>query len=176
MPGLTTVRGSFFDVTLPERFDVVCYWNGFGVGTDADQRRLLRRVSGEWLRPGGVALIDVFNPLVWARWNGDEEHKLPNPARGYDHEVREETWFDPVTSTAFDTWWDAARPDEKITQVLRCYSPADLALLLEGTGLRLDGIVIGDERVPIAARPGWAPLLTEAPEYTALLTPVTRLR
>jgi len=45
---------------------------------------------------------------------------------------------DPVMCTATDTWWDAARPDEKISQRLRCYTPADLALLLSGTGLTFE--------------------------------------
>ncbi|WP_051797228.1 class I SAM-dependent methyltransferase [Catenuloplanes japonicus] len=164
MPGLTVAGGSFYDVTLDGRFDVVCYWNGFGVGTDQDQRRLLRRIAAEWLRPGGVALIDVFNPLVWARLHGTKDHKFPDPSRGYAHELHQEIHFDAATSTAHDTWWDAATPDEKITQVLRCYSPADLRLLLEGTGLRLDTVT--------SRAPGGLRLLTESYEYTAVLLPV----
>jgi hypothetical protein len=30
------------EVELSEQFDVVCYWDGFGVGTDQDQRHLLQ--------------------------------------------------------------------------------------------------------------------------------------
>ena len=138
---LTVVKEDFYTVRLDREFDVVCYWNGFGVGSDADQRRLLGRIAAEWLRPGGTALIDVFNPFVWAGWHGEEEHRLPDPAAGYAYELRERVTFDPVTCTATDTWWVADRPDEAISQVLRCYSPADLALLTEGTGLRLTGIV-----------------------------------
>jgi SAM-dependent methyltransferase len=58
----------------------------------------------------------------------------------YAVRLRERTSFDPVTCTAADTWWDVARPDEKITQTLGCYTPADLLLLLEGTGLALTSI------------------------------------
>lgn len=165
-PGLTMVRGDFYRFDAAARFDAVCYWNGFGVGDDADQRRLLRRIAADWLAPGGVALIDVFNPFVWARWDGDEEHKLPDPARGYEYELREQTRFDPVTCVASDTWWDVAAPERKITQRLRCYTPADLALLIEGTGLRLAGIVLGEERVEDRHRPR---LLTEEAEYLAVL-------
>jgi SAM-dependent methyltransferase len=145
-PGsLTIIKDDFYSVELPDQFDAVCYWDGFGVGSDADQRRLLRRIATPWLRPGGVALIDVYNPFVWAQWHGDEEHREPNPALGYEHELFERTTFDPVTCTAIDTWWDAARPDEKISQRLRCYTPADLALLLSGTSLRLAAIAAGDQ-------------------------------
>jgi SAM-dependent methyltransferase len=169
-PGsLTILRADFFEVRLRETFDVVCYWNGFGVGSDADQRELLTRIAAEWLRPGGTALVDVFNPFVWARWDGDEEHRLPNPAAGYDHELRERTSFDPVTCTAFDTWWSVSEPEHKITQVLRCYTPADLSLLLTGTGLTLTKIHAGDRAFAPASQPGLRELLHEHSEYLAVL-------
>ena len=153
---VTVVNEDFYTVRLAEQFDVVCYFNGFGVGSDDDQRRLLRRVAGEWLRPGGTALIDVFNPAGWLAWHDDEEHRLPDPDAGYAYELRERTTFDPVTCTATDTWWPEGRPEEAISQVLRCYSPADLRLLLEGTGLELTGLT------PAALR--------DEPEYLAVLT------
>ncbi|MEU4694011.1 class I SAM-dependent methyltransferase [Actinoplanes sp. NPDC023714] len=153
---LTTIKSDFFTVRIEARFRAITYWNGFGVGSDADQRRLLARVA-TWLEPGGIALIDVFNPIVWASWHGRGEHKLPHG--DYRYELRRLTTFDPVASTATDTWWQVDRPDERISQLLRCYGPAELALLLEGTGLRLTGI---DDR--------GRDMLTEADEYTALLT------
>nr|WP_221374152.1 class I SAM-dependent methyltransferase [Actinoplanes polyasparticus] len=156
---LTVLNEDFYAVRLEREFDVVCYFNGFGVGSDADQRRLLRRIAGEWLRPGGAALIDVSNPFVWQSWHGDEEHRRPDPEQGYAYELRERTTFDQVTCTATDTWWPADRPDEAISQTLRCYTPADLALLLEGTGLRLTG------HDPVELR--------DEHEYLAVLRPVT---
>ncbi|MCO8270531.1 class I SAM-dependent methyltransferase [Actinoplanes sp. TRM 88003] len=156
---LTVVNEDFYTVRLGKEFDVVCYFNGFGVGSDADQRRLLARIAGEWLRPGGTALIDVSNPFVWQSWHGDEEHRRPDPEQGYAYELRERTTFDQVTCTATDTWWPVDQPDEAISQRLRCYSPADLTLLLEGTGLKLAGI-------------DPAELRTEH-EYLAVLRPAT---
>jgi protein-L-isoaspartate O-methyltransferase len=41
---LTLLEADFYTVDVPSQFDVVCYWDGFGVGSDADQQRLLRRV------------------------------------------------------------------------------------------------------------------------------------
>ncbi|MDG4798775.1 class I SAM-dependent methyltransferase [Micromonospora sp. WMMD1082] len=170
-PGrLSIVQDDFYAVQLPERFDAVCYWNGFGVGTDADQRRLLVRIARDWLKPDGVALVDVQNPFGWARWDGDEEHRLPNPELGYAHELYERTTFDPVTCTATDTWWEAASPHHKISQTLRCYSPADLALLLAGTGLTLTAVTVGDRPVdPTTPLPSFSGLLHEHHEYLAVL-------
>ncbi|GAA4464450.1 class I SAM-dependent methyltransferase [Phytohabitans houttuyneae] len=167
---LSIVQEDFYAVRLPQPFDVVCYWDGFGVGTDADQRRLLVRISREWLKPGGVALIDVYNPFVWARWDGDEEHKLPNPDLGYEHELHERTTFDPVACVATDTWWDAADPARKISQTLRCYTPADLALLLDGTGLALTAITVAGRTFdPATAQPGSSELLHEQHQYLAVM-------
>jgi SAM-dependent methyltransferase len=168
---LTIVHEDFYTVALSGRFDVVCYWNGFGVGSDADQRRLLRRVAREWLTPDGTALIDISNPFVWARWDGELEHRPARPDDGYDHELYESTAFDPVTCTAVDTWWPAADPDQRISQVLRCYTPADLALLLEGTGLILTRIAAGGQTWTPQPRPGLSALLQECHEYLAVLRP-----
>ncbi|HEX2144883.1 MAG TPA: class I SAM-dependent methyltransferase [Glycomyces sp.] len=167
---LRIVRGDFYNVALDGRFDLVTYWNGFGIGSDADQRRLLRRIAAEWLEPGGTALVDVYNPHVWAGWDGNTDLLRPNPERGYHHELRQEIRFDPVSSTAIDTWWDTAEPEHRITQRLRCYSPTDLRLLLEGTGLALAGVLIGGESVDLAAEhAGDAAWLREHHEYLAVL-------
>lgn len=166
---LRVIKDDFYTVPLHRRFDVVCYWNGFGVGTDADQRRLLARIATDWLRPDGVALFDVLNPFVWARWDGDEEHRRPDPAHGYEHELFERTTFDPVTCTATDTWWEADNPDDAISQVLRCYTPADLTLLLAGTGLQLASITTGERTSTLSRRPRRPELLREQPEYLAVL-------
>lgn len=169
-PGsLVVLNEDFFAVDLPRTFDVVCYWNGFGVGTDADQRRLLTRIAADWLRPGGVALVDVFNPYVWARWDGDEEHLRRDPAAGYHHDLHERTSFDPVTCTATDAWWDAECPEDKISQVLRCYSPADLSLLLADTGLALNALAVGEQVFRPAPQSGMAELLRQQHEYLAVL-------
>lgn len=63
--------GDFSEIGPPSPFDVVSYFDGFGVGTDDDQRRLLRRITG-WLSSGGCALIDIYNPYHFARIDGVE--------------------------------------------------------------------------------------------------------
>lgn len=132
------IRGDFYEVELGCDFDLVCYWDGFGVGQDDDQRRLLRRIADEWLTPDGVALIDIYNPLVWAGWHGLEERKEARPDDGYKYTLQHRRFFDAVNGRAIDQWWEeGADEPERWTQSLRCYSPAELKLLLEGTGLRL---------------------------------------
>ncbi len=36
---MTVINEDFCTVSLDGHFDVVCYWDGFGIGTDDDQRR-----------------------------------------------------------------------------------------------------------------------------------------
>ncbi len=49
---MTVVEGSFYDIELEGSFDLIVYWDGFGVGDDEDQRLLLRRMR-DWLSPHG---------------------------------------------------------------------------------------------------------------------------
>ncbi len=120
-------QADFYTVQLPEaRYDAVCYWDGFGIGTDDDQRRLLRRVAG-WLAPAGQMYLDVMTPWYWARAAGNAP-QVSGFSRVYG--------FDADGCRMLDTYVPT-NGTEPFTQSLRCYSPADLRLLLQGTGLTL---------------------------------------
>lgn len=137
---LTVAEADFYEVDLNERFDMVCYWDGFGVGSDSDQRRLLKRIADDWLEPEGYALIEVFSPWQWVRAAGRVQN-LDRNHPSHRYRQRRTGDFDPINSCFIDTWTPiddtTGEPDEKmaITQTIRCYSPADFLLLLEGTGL-----------------------------------------
>ncbi len=133
---LTAVQGDFYELEFPEKFDVVCYFDGFGVGSDADQRRLLKRTAG-WLEPNGCAVIDIYSPWGVAAANGETSQE----------ETMYGVEFDADGSRQLASQWPVgADQSEAITQYLRCYSPADLRLLLEGTGLVLETYeAYGDE-------------------------------
>lgn len=133
-PGtLRIIEGSFYTVDLPEQFDAVCYWDGFGVGTDEDQQTLLRRIAS-WLKPSGVALIDINTPWYWAQVAG---------RRMVTSAFIREYGFDADGCRMLDHWWSPEDEDQRVTQSLRCYSPQDLRLLLNGTSLKLAQIVPG---------------------------------
>ncbi len=132
---LRVIVGDFYEVELAERFDIVCYWDGFGVGSDDDQQRLLRRIVG-WLVPDGFAFIEVYTPWYWSgiarSGMAGRETQFGGVCRRYD--------FDANGSRMLDTWWPVGRETEAATQSLRCYSPADLQLLLKDTGLSLESV------------------------------------
>jgi hypothetical protein len=132
-PCMKVVQGDFYIADLGTDFDVVCYWDGFGIGTDSDQRRLLSRVR-EWLRADGCALIDIYTPWYAASTFG-KGWQVGMAAREYGFGAMGCRWL--------DTWRHIYQEGEPVTQSLRCYSPPDLELLLEGTRLKLDGIVPG---------------------------------
>jgi len=124
---MSVVEGDFYTAEVGGPFDIVMYWDGFGVSADAGQRRLLKRIAG-WLAPEGRAIVEVYTPWYWAAAAGREQAFGP---------VRRRYGFDADGSRMLDTWWPAADPARAVTQSLRCYAPSDLRLLLEGTGLTL---------------------------------------
>lgn len=170
-PGsLHFVHDDFYAVDVGGGYDVVCYWNGFGIGSDSDQRRLLRRIAGDWLCADGRALIDVANPFVWAGWAGDVEQLDANPQRGYMYTLMQRQDFDPVENRFVDTWSEKDRPETTTSQTVRCYTVADLRLLLEGTGLRLDAVIVDGQPLDLDRdHVGYAGLLSRACEYLAVL-------
>lgn len=158
---VTVVTGDFYTVALDGPFDVVCYWDGFGLGSDGDQRRLLRRVA-EWLTPTGSALIEIATPWYAASVDG----------RGWAvGEAERQYSFDADGCRWQDAWWPQGQPEEAVQQSIRCYSPADLRMLLAGTGLQLQSVKPGGtmdwaEGVWLPAVP-----LKQAMRYVAQLCP-----
>ena len=130
---LRSLVGDFYSVDPGGPFDVVAYFDGFGIGSDEDQRRLLGRI-GDWLANDGCALIDVLTPWYFAKTAGNEE-EFPE---GSGVQYRE--GFDAEGSRMTEQMWRAGEEADAVMQSLRCYSPADLLLLLEGTDLALAGI------------------------------------
>ena len=170
---MEVVEGDFFTVDLVGRYSVVTCWNGFGIGSDRDQRSLLARIARDWLAQDGAVLVDVFSPWRWARIAGQEERLDTYP----DGTVRvpalvNKNDFDPTTSRFLDSWWPDGAEHLKVTQSARCYTPADFRLLVEGTGLHmvrceLDGQDLDGQ--DLVSTPGAHPLL-DAWEYRTLLT------
>lgn len=133
-PGtLRIIEDNFSTLALPETFDIICYWDGFGVGSDDQQRELLRRIA-HWLTPTGVALLDINTPWYWSKAAG-RRMSTSTYVRQYD--------FDADSCRLLDHWWPVGRPTEQVTQSLRCYSPQDIRLLAEETGLVLKRVEPG---------------------------------
>lgn len=148
---LTALKGDFYTVELDGGFDVVCYWDGFGLGSDSDQRRLLQRISREWLNPGGSVLIDVFSPVRFARHAEVSEILPPLTGVPGSVEMLHTCHFDPLQCRWIDEWQPTADPSKALAQTIRCYTPADFALLLGNTGLTIHRIEVDGESVDLEA-------------------------
>lgn len=122
---LSAVQGDFYAADPGGPFDLIVYWDGFGVGSDDDQHRLLTRMAG-WLAPQGHALLDIYTPWYWASHAGYTRH-TDTYTQVYG--------FDRASGRMTDTYLEPG--GQRHTQSLRCYSPDDLRRLLAGTGLRL---------------------------------------
>ncbi|PKO13073.1 MAG: class I SAM-dependent methyltransferase [Chloroflexi bacterium HGW-Chloroflexi-10] len=126
--GVSFLCADFYDLEFTQPFDLIWYWDGFGLGSDAGQRRLLKKMAS-WLKPNGLVLLDVFTPWYWSGPARGRSWKVEQAMRLYD--------FDAQNNRLLDHWWQVDHPETKITQSIRCYSPADMLLLLEGSGLEL---------------------------------------
>lgn len=157
-----TLTGDFYQLELEDTFDAVCYWDGFGIGSDAEQRHLLERIRS-WLQPGNAAYIDVYTPWYWAQHAGftRELNDSPNLIQIYG--------FDADGCRLTDTYAPEDEPAQ--TQRLRCYSPADLRLLLGGSGLELSEVWPGGQYDTQTLT--WHPEvpLDEAQSFVAVLRP-----
>jgi SAM-dependent methyltransferase len=139
---LTVLEADFYTVELEGRFDVVCYWDGFGIGSDADHRRLLQRIARDWLAPDGCVLMDVANPVWAVRTAGSEQLLSPLEGVPGSVEMMRRSHFDPLHCRWIDEWQPTAEPGQALAQTVRCYTPVDFLLLLEGTGLALGRIEV----------------------------------
>lgn len=128
--GVNVLNADFYQVQLPQQFDAVLYLDGFGVGNDADQLRLLERIH-HWLTDDGYALIDIYEPNYWQKTSGIEMYvshdKKGMRKYGYDEESRRMT----------DTWWQVNEPSQYVTQSLACYSPEEINELCKQANLQI---------------------------------------
>lgn len=131
---VTVQQGDFYTIDYQEPFDLICYFDSFGIGKDADQRRLLKRIA-TWLKPNACAIIEVGATWYWAGLANGRKMDLGACFRAYS--------FDAQNATLIDSWWRKEDPETVVRQYLRCYTPVDFELLLEGTGLKMVGIEAG---------------------------------
>ena len=131
---LRIIQGDFHKIEIDRKFDLICYWDGFGVGSDDQQIRLLTKINS-WLSENGSALIDIYTPWYWATKAYGVTQKLGNAIRKYG--------FDFEANCLVDTWWHSEDPEIQKEQRLRCYSPADLGLLLADLDLEIEAIYPG---------------------------------
>lgn len=163
------IIGDYYTDALGGGYDAVCCWDGFGVGCDKDQRRLMRRIAHEWLKDGGLAFIEVFNTYFLSRLDGTEEKldKIEGVAESVDMTRRAR--FDPVNCRWIDEWEPVADKKAALSQAVRCYTPADFLLLTEGTGLELVFFSYAGEKVAPGEIPVIDSPIKQAYEYLAVL-------
>ena len=159
---IVLVEGDFYSFNPNARFDVVCYFDGFGIGIDEDQQQLLHRVAS-WLAEGGRAFIELYTPWYWKRVAGTQIEG-PDVSRKYE--------YDNAGSRMLDTWWPTGTPGDAVTQSLRCYSVDALESLLDGTGLELVDILPGGSYDHETNTYHSVVSLKEAMQYVAVLQTV----
>lgn len=131
---IETIHGSFYDVQLTKKFDAIIYIDGFGVGTDDDQLKLLRNIK-HWMEDDGCALIDIYQPEHWKKADGVEMYldpeNMPHIKRRYSYDFEE--------NIMTDNWWHEKNEKLNNTQYLKCYTPDEIYNLCKQAGLNITG-------------------------------------
>ncbi|EOO21190.1 MULTISPECIES: class I SAM-dependent methyltransferase [Bacillus cereus group] len=125
--------GDFYQINFEEKFDVVSYLDGFGVGTNDEQLFLLKRIK-DWMKEDGCALIDIYQPLYWKKVSG-QEMPLSSAMRKYE--------YDSINERMLDHWWNPNQPNEIVTQSLRCYTVEEISDLCDEANLNIVAIFPG---------------------------------
>ena len=131
---LKYIVSDFMQNISPGYFDLICYWDGFGIGDDRQQKTLLKKIIA-WLKPNGLLLLEVFTPWYWSSVAIGKSWKVSNATRLYE--------FDPYENRLLDHWWKTGKESSRITQSIRCYAPVDINLLLDDTGYEIKHIKPG---------------------------------
>ena len=119
--------GDFYQINFEEKFDVVSYLDGFGVGTDDEQLFLLKRIK-DWMKDDGCALIDIYQPLYWKKASG-QEMPIGSAMRKYE--------YDSENDRMLDHWWETVSSNDTVTQSLRCYTVDEISNLCVEVGLSI---------------------------------------
>ncbi|MDQ4480925.1 class I SAM-dependent methyltransferase [Bacillus cereus] len=123
----------FYKINFEEKFDIVTYLDGFGVGTDEEQLFLLKRIYN-WLKDDGCALIDIYQPLYWEKANG-QEMPIYSAMRKYE--------YDSENARMLDHWWKKDSSNDIVTQSLRCYTIDEISNLCAEARFSIVGIFPG---------------------------------
>lgn len=126
--------GDFYTYTFSKQFDVVSYFDGFGIGTDNDQLTLLKRMK-DWVKDDGSLLIDIYHPDYWRTMAAGQKMKIDNAERIYS--------FDEGNCRLVDSWWHAEHPEDIVAQSLRCYTINEISAMCEKAQLTIVGIFPG---------------------------------
>lgn len=133
---MTILCGDFYTIDVSEQFDCVLYIDGFGVGEDADQLRLLHRIH-HWLKDDGYALIDIYEPNYW-----QAAYKEPMRPTNDDKVYRQYS-YDFENNRFIDEWWHQDSKEAKVAQSLKCYSVKEIVALCEQARLSIVGYFPG---------------------------------
>lgn len=121
------LREDFYQFDAQSQFDLVYYLDGFGIGTDADQLKLLKRIK-EWLKPEGKAYIEVYNPNHWRKADGVTLPLIEDVSHHY--------YYDEAAHEMIDIWKKEGT-DEEYIQRLKCYLPEDFERMAKEAGFEV---------------------------------------
>lgn len=135
---LEIFQGDFYEINDLEKFDAICYWDGFGIGEDEDQVRLLN-IMYKALKPKGLAFIDFYPVGFWKQQQKKEFWFDKETGRGYDYDLE--------NNKMIDCWWTNSKLTQ-YCQYLKCYNTVEIEALIKQTPFTLKIIEPGERFNP----------------------------
>lgn len=124
------IQADFYQFQPSKKFDLVYYLDGFGLGSDDDQLKLLKQIH-TWLKPEGRAYIEVYQPDYWRKAAGQQMALGSDFKRVYA--------FDEKDQAMVDTWTQISSK-QSFVQKLRCYKPDRMSALASQANLKVDAV------------------------------------
>ncbi|MFD2830649.1 class I SAM-dependent methyltransferase [Corticicoccus populi] len=134
IPNVHYINDDFYTVSFNHSFDLILYIDGFGIGSDDDQLKLLKKIK-YWMDADGTVLIDIYHPDYWRKTAGRKMQLSKNIIREYG--------FDKDESVMRDSWWYTGREEEAVSQHLKCYTADEIYYLCNKAGLEVTGYFPG---------------------------------
>ncbi len=127
------INDDFLKHQFDKKYDVIYYLDGFGVGSDSDQKSFIRKM-GELLSDRGFIYLEVYNPLYWSKTAGVTMQIYGDISREYGYDLNE--------NRMIDSWKNDSTGDVK-TQSLGCYTLNQIEKMCKDNGLKISEIIPG---------------------------------
>lgn len=128
------ILGDFLSHPFADRYDLIYYLDGFGVGDPADQEAFLARIGRLLNGSTGTAYIDIYNKRYWKEAHGVSMKLMGTVQRVYS--------FESDGNVMVDRWRDS-ETGESAEQRLCCYDLDEIVRMSRRAGLDVVKAVSG---------------------------------
>lgn len=130
----SVICADFLSHPFSERYDLIYYLDGFGVGDQADQEAFLARIGRLLKGSSSAAYIEIYNKRYWKKARGVTMKLMGTVQRSYS--------FEDDGNVMVDRWWDS-ETGESSEQRLCSYDLDEVVRMSRRAGLDVVKAIAG---------------------------------